>query len=400
MLAIVLWILMFMFLVVIHELGHFIAAKKTWVNVLEFGIWIPPKAFCWWTDSTGTKYTINWLPLWWFVRLKWENPDDNETFNAADSFVTASLWRKMIILFAGVFVNFIAAWLFFTIAFTQWVTPINVIPDNAIQWESTSYLMPTYSFLKTSGMLVWEQEVLPATVKGIGPDSLADEAWIVAGDVIQRIGTTQVSNFTLSDELANYFWKTFDVMYTRWDEERIVSISCPQDECVLGVSIDMWQWQQLQPVTFSWLSAVWAGWNEMVAETRLTFMILWGLVKNLTSFDKEKMKNSVNKLSWPVWIVKVWESIYNGQWIRMYIAFAGMISLALAVFNILPIPALDGWRALGVLIQEIFQLKPEKYFIIENYFNVIFFVLLMWLWVYIILLDLVRFWWVAVPGLG
>ncbi len=61
----------------------------------------------------------------------------------------------------------------------------------------------------------------------------------------------------------------------------------------------------------------------------------------------------------------------------MYIAFAGMISLALAVFNVLPIPALDGGRALGVLIQEIFGLDVEKYFVIENYFNIVFFVLLM-----------------------
>jgi regulator of sigma E protease len=112
------------------------------------------------------------------------------------------------------------------------------------------------------------------------------------------------------------------------------------------------------------------------------------------------MKNSVNRLSGPVGIVKVGEAIYQWQWIWMYIAFAGMISLALAVFNVLPIPALDGWRALGVLIQEIFWLEPEKHFVIENYFNVTFFVLLMWLGIYIILLDLVRFWWVSIPWLG
>ncbi|HCB51581.1 TPA: hypothetical protein DEP21_03330 [Patescibacteria group bacterium] len=69
-----------------------------------------------------------------------------------------------------------------------------------------------------------------------------------------------------------------------------------------------------------------------------------------------------------------------------------MISLALAIFNVLPIPALDGGRLLGVLIQWIAKLKPEKYFTIEGYFNMIFFVLLMGLGVYIILKDLIRFW--------
>jgi regulator of sigma E protease len=52
-----------MFLVVIHELGHFIAAKKSGVKVLEFGIGIPPKAFKLWTDKSGTEYTVNRIPL-------------------------------------------------------------------------------------------------------------------------------------------------------------------------------------------------------------------------------------------------------------------------------------------------------------------------------------------------
>ena len=95
------------------------------------------------------------------------------------------------------------------------------------------------------------------------------------------------------------------------------------------------------------------------------------------SFNKDRVKNSVKRLSGPVGIVKVGESIYTNGGVWMYLAFAGMISLALAIFNILPIPALDGGRALGVLIQEALHLKPEKYFVIENYFNMFFFVLLM-----------------------
>lgn len=399
--AIVLGIFMFMFLVVIHELGHFTAAKKTWVKVLEFGIGIPPKAFRRRQDKTWTAYTINRLPLGWFVRLKWENPDDKETFLAKDSFITASLWKKLVILFAWVFVNFLAAWICFSLAFTQWVTPINVIPDNALGGaESTSYLMPTYSFLQTSGMLVGEQETLPAVIQSVAPDSLATWIWLEEGDVIVRINDTDVTNYSLSDVLWSYYNKTFTVTYQQGEEELQQEVTCPADECVLGVSIDMWVWQELQPIVFSWLSAWRAWWNEMTAQTKLTFSILGRLVKNLTSFDSEKMKSSVNRLSWPVGIVKVGEAIYEGRGIWMYIAFAWMISLALAVFNILPIPALDGWRAVWVLIQEIFGLKPEKYFIIENYFNIVFFVLLMWLGIYIILLDLVRFWWVSIPGMG
>jgi len=87
-----------MFLVIIHELGHFIAAKKSGVKVLEFGIGIPPKAFKLWTDKSGTEYTVNWIPLGGFVRLKGEDPKDTEDFNAPDSFIKAKVWKKIIIL--------------------------------------------------------------------------------------------------------------------------------------------------------------------------------------------------------------------------------------------------------------------------------------------------------------
>jgi len=62
--GILIGILLFMFLVFIHELGHFLAAKKAGVKVLEFGLGIPPRAVTLFTDKSGTKYTLNWIPLW------------------------------------------------------------------------------------------------------------------------------------------------------------------------------------------------------------------------------------------------------------------------------------------------------------------------------------------------
>lgn len=68
--AIVLGIIMFMVLVIFHELGHFITAKKSGVKVLEFGIGMPPKVCKIRTDKSGTEYTLNLIPLGGFVRLK------------------------------------------------------------------------------------------------------------------------------------------------------------------------------------------------------------------------------------------------------------------------------------------------------------------------------------------
>lgn len=63
MLGVIIGILMFMFLVMIHEFGHYFAAKRAKVKVLEFGIGIPPKIKALFTDRSGTQWTLNWIPL-------------------------------------------------------------------------------------------------------------------------------------------------------------------------------------------------------------------------------------------------------------------------------------------------------------------------------------------------
>jgi regulator of sigma E protease len=96
-----------MFVVFIHELGHFIAAKLSGVKVYEFGIGIPPKAFILFTDKSGTNYTLNWIPLGGFVRLKGEEVSDDPYDR--DSLVHKPLWKKSCVVLAGVAMNFLLA---------------------------------------------------------------------------------------------------------------------------------------------------------------------------------------------------------------------------------------------------------------------------------------------------
>lgn len=139
---------MFMGLVLIHELGHFIVAKRSGVKVLEFGIGIPPKVCKLWKDKSGTEYTLNLIPLGGFVRLKGEDPKDEADFNAKDSFIKAKLKRKIMILIAGVSMNLLLARILFTSIFTIGTQPISVLPENALSSHQNSYLMPTINFLQ------------------------------------------------------------------------------------------------------------------------------------------------------------------------------------------------------------------------------------------------------------
>jgi membrane-associated protease RseP (regulator of RpoE activity) len=196
--AIVLWIAMFMFLVVIHELWHFFAAKKSWVHVHEFGVWIPPKVTKLWKDKQWTEYTINWIPLWWFVRLKGEDPSDPETFFAQDSFITTSLSRKILILLWWVLINALFAWLAFSAVFFIGTKPITIIPDGALLSQSRSYLMPSMSFLVEQWLV--EQSPMEewwVLVWMVIPWWLADSLWVVAGSRLESINGIEVTESSL-----------------------------------------------------------------------------------------------------------------------------------------------------------------------------------------------------------
>src|SRR5512141_3001475 len=105
-------ILLFAFivpLVVIHEAGHFIAARRAGVKVHEFGVGFPPRAKTLGKDKQGTIYTLNWLPIGGFVRLEGEEGESVDP----RAFVNQRLRTRLVILLAGVTMNFVLAFLIF-----------------------------------------------------------------------------------------------------------------------------------------------------------------------------------------------------------------------------------------------------------------------------------------------
>lgn len=398
---------MFMLLVMGHELWHFWAAKKSWVKVLEFGLGIPPKVITLWTDKSWTEYTLNLLPLWWFVRMKWEDPKHEEDFKAKDSLIKATLKNKIIILLAGVTANFAIAWVLFTLVFTLGTKPISIVPENAVSDTVESYLMPTKSFLYKEGYITEDMkaslEHSPVIVAEVISGGIADTMKIQSWDILNLINGSGVNAWTLERTLKNNIWNTLDIWYTRHWKNYTKHGTCDATSCVLGIAFSYSGISQSDigsEIKFPLGQAMLASLKEIKWETQLTFSSLGSLWSSLFSFNKDKIDGAMNKLSWPVGAVKFGDTLLQIGWWKLFLAFAGMISLALAIFNVLPIPALDGGRILWVLIQWIGKLKPEKYFDIEGYINLVFFVALMWLWVFIILKDLVRFWWVHIPFLS
>ncbi len=384
---------MFMILVILHELWHFTAARKSGVKVLEFWIWIPPRICKLWKDKKGTEYTANAIPLGWFCSLKWEDPKNTEEFNAPDSFMSAKFWKKIIILLWWVTANFLVAWVLFTIIFIAWTQPLSILPENSIKSESHSLLMPTYSYLQELWFLEWEEIDAPLIVTSTISGYLVDDLWIQEWDEIVSVNWLAVNSRNLWQTLKDSIWQDIILQYTRDGEILQWNATCPEDSCILWITYASSQSLQLQPIKYPFYKAMWMWLKEIWAEWKLTFSSLWTVLKKAFSSDKVQRQDSLNSLSGPVWIIVILkELLYSGDW-TIFLAFAWMISLALAIFNILPIPALDWWRTLSVIIQKVFWLKKEKYFTIEWYVNTVFFIILMWLGILIIYNDFkVRVW--------
>lgn len=397
--SLVIGILMFMGLVLIHELGHFISAKRKGVKVLEFGIGIPPKVCRLRTDRKGTEYTLNLLPLGWFVRLKGEDPKEEQDFNAKDSFIKAKMWKKILILISGVGMNLILARVLFTAIFTMGTQPISVLPENALSSHENSYLMPTVNFLRNEGFISGDLVSTPAKIERVAANLLGQKMGLLSWDIILSINNEPVDVRNIGTVLKKNINKDIAVVFDRNNRKTLTQAQCPADNCILWLTFYAGA-LDLKPIKFSFFKAMRIGAKEIKAQTVLTFSALGTLGKDLLSFNGVRIKTSLNRLTGPAGAIKFWETLLNEGGRKLYLGFAGMISLALAIFNILPIPALDGGRLLGVLIQWIGKLKPEKYFSIEGYINLIFFILLMALWVYILLKDLVRFRDIKIPFLG
>lgn len=402
MLWIILWILLFMFLVIIHELWHFIAAKKTGVQVLEFGLWIPPKVATLWKDKSWTEYTLNAIPLGGFVRLKGEDPSDTDTFTAKDSFVSASFLSKTIILIAGVVVNFIFAWIALVFLFTRGIVPISIVPEGALSNHVDSYLMPTISFLQSqwfihSGTI----QVLPQ-IDMIQEWGIAYTLWLQVDDTIVSINEIPADIFNLPELLQQSIWKDMDLIIQREEDNIAFTVKCPEDSCLLGMTVSPNNTIN-ENVYYKfplWTSMKIAS-HEMYSLWRITLEKLWWLGKSFVSGNKEIIQKELSSLSGPVWAVKIWDVLVDHRQWSQFIAFGALISLSLAVFNILPIPALDWGRWVGVVIQTLFFRKNiKKYTNIEGYINFVFFMLLMWLGIYIIFKDLAVVWGMNIPFIG
>ena len=320
------------FLVVLHELGHAIAARRNGVVVEEFGIGFPPRA---WARKlgNGVLFTLNWLPLGGYVKLQGEH-------DAADKpgdYGAASLWVKTKILLAGVFINWATAALIFT---GLALVGLPKVIDNqfTVASDTTEIRKPVTIVQTTDG-------------------SPAEKAGLEPGDQILRFAGQQLDEPSDLSALTEQFkGKTVEAIYKRGGQERSVDLTLRAEnkdsKGYLGVSAD-------QRTTYR---STWSAPIVGVALTgQVTQVTLSGLGDMLAKFgtgivDKltpsenaqeqgdKKLDQVSSGVAGPLAILGILFPSAREAGITSLLFMTALISLALAIMNILPIPALDGGR--------------------------------------------------------
>ena len=332
-LGILLGLFVLVVLVVLHELGHAIVARRNGVVVEEFGIGFPPRA---WSRKlkNGVLFTLNWLPLGGFVKLKGEH----DSAKGEGTYGQASFWVKTKILLAGVLINwFTAALLFSVIAL---VGLPKILPNQVV--------LPFDNTVSTT----------PVEIRAVSKDSPAERAGLQVGDIVTYIDDVKI---TTVDEMrqmtAEKAGEIVPVQYVRDDEPHIVKVQLRSgDEAAtsgyLGVGSS-----QSSTIRATWSAPI----LGIATAGQLTHETLSGLgsiiVKGLAGFfgqfsgnedTREQAHANLaevgNSVSGPIGILGVIFPSVVDAGITQILLLVAIISLTLAVMNILPIPALDGGR--------------------------------------------------------
>jgi regulator of sigma E protease len=419
-------------LIFVHELGHFMMARRIGVRVLTFSLGFGPKLLV--LRRGDTEYCISAIPLGGYVKMAGENPEDART-GADDEFLSKTKWQRFQVLVMGPVMNLLLALVVMAVVLYQGAKvpsfqdePVIVgsfEPNSTAQaagvqpgdrilmvdgvavatWEEFSLAIlpkarrPVSLVIERNGQTI-EKQVVPAAVGKfelgetgirpvmrpqlvtISPGEPADEAGLVAGDVVVGVGDERgPTRERIIDIIKAHENKPLLFEIVRGGQTLKVTVTPRKNEGVvrIGSQISPTELRDIQPgileaITMS-AQQNWE-WSALIVKT------LVGLFTRQTS---------VKQLMGPVAIADLSGSAAEQGWVQLFSLMA-MISLNLGLLNLMPIPVLDGGHiailALEGLSRRDFSMKVKEKMLLAG------FVLLLMLMVTVIYNDLTRVQWI------
>lgn len=306
-------------LIFVHELGHFLVAKRAGIKVEKFSLGFPPKLIG--KKIGDTEYCISWLPLGGYVKMAGEDPDETKITGAPWEFSSKPVWVRGLVIAAGPFMNYLLA------------------------------VVLIWGVLLFGGRAEVESDRV--VVGMVSPLSPAEEAGIKPGDQIISVDGIVVNSF---EQMARYIYarveKPVEVVWQRDGRDYKAIITTFKDktynergERVAIGKIGVGQAYRLKKVGFI---------EAIVESFRITLAFGVEVVKFVIGLFQGTV--SVKMLGGPVFIAELAGQTASRGFADL-LTFAALLSVNLALLNILPIPALDGGHLLFLFIEKM-RRKP------------------------------------------
>jgi len=321
MLTTIVFIIILAVLIFVHELGHFLVAKKFGIKVEEFGFGFPPRL--WGIKKGGTIYSINWIPFGGFVKIFGEDGGDR---NDKHSFVSKKIWQRASVLLAGAAMNIALAVLLLSLGFMI-----------GLPWA----VEDSEKIVGTKVQITQVSLGSPAELAGLKTGDIVLGANSQTGKLNNLEKVTDLQNFierNKGQEILIDLKRGQDILTFKL----VPRVNPPTNEGSMGVGL-----ARVSQVVFPWYRAIWEG-------LATTFSLIWLTISSLGMLIWQLFSHGqvVGEVTGPVGIYSI-----TGQAAQMGFVYilqlAALLSINLAVINAFPFPALDGGRVLFLLIEKI-----------------------------------------------
>ncbi len=483
LLSILAFLIIFSVLILVHEFGHFFAARKCGVRVEEFGLGMPPRLWGYRPKNSHTLYSFNAIPFGGFVKLHGEDSHNPAVLKHADSFAAKPAWQRVIIIVAGVLMNFLLAWVLLTVGFVWGMKPLiinaedvfaaiksGVIqlqpveaagggatakkeilsvpkvvvlraqPGNALGLESGQVVE------KVAGQMVFDVNEMQKLVNAVGsggggvaagqvsiekqnkkvfdspntargqqddslaqvvisgvlPQSNADQAGLREGDVVLSINGKKVESLEKFSEIvrAGQGDATVEYMVERGGLPIQLKIKKGENGLIgvmLSPIVEVPEWQSafyvktmpyavesIKDVSYPWWQAPGQALREMGRLSVLTVKMFLNVFASI--FTKLSVPDGV---AGPVGIAQM-TFVFVQEGLMSLMRFTALLSLSLAIINILPFPGLDGGRFFLIVVPLLLRrrLNPK----LEAIIHFVGFVMLMILILLVTFNDILKLW--------
>lgn len=335
-LTIIAFLVIFSILILVHEIGHFVMARRAGIKVEEFGIGLPPKAKTIFTDKKKTEYTLNWIPFGGFVRMFGEDSSDPKVLKDKKSFASKTIWQRTLVIVAGVVMNFLLAWVLISIGFTFGMKPFLVTEEDLAKGIEQG--------------IVSTQDVL--YIHDIVPGSPLDGTDVMSGDIIVNLNGEAVPQVTQLPEILQPN-SNVKLEVLRGEDQGVIDVMT-DGEGKLGFEVSNQDFVlEVQNVKYPIYLAPYMAAKEVGRLSILTVKMLGSVIVSLVA--KLTVPEGV---AGPVGIAKM-THYFVQQGVMALIQFTALISISLGVINIMPFPALDGGRFLFIIYEIVARRKPN-----------------------------------------